>query len=311
VQLLNLWRNVQMDRNAIDRALHNLQVWNIPQEEIDALHEVAKKIGADKNAWYQTPEGRWAKGEKQKTDGKIDPDKYNDNPWGKVTLVAPFEGIIVERNVVQHEIVQDPTTCLFQIADVKRMLVIANAPEDELPALNALINSRNPEDRQWKVRTVGPAPITGLKGPIEEISYLIDPNMHTAVVKGYINNPGEQIRAGQYVSATIALPPPKDVVEVPMDAVVEDGKYCVVFVQPDPTKSEYAMRRVQVTHRFESTAFVRSKPFTDREKLSAEEKDLGLQSLEPLRPGERILKSGVGELKAALLDLESRPAKKQ
>jgi cobalt-zinc-cadmium efflux system membrane fusion protein len=226
-------------------------------------------------------------------------------------LVAPFEGIIVERNVVQHEIVQDPTTCLFQIADVKRMLVIANAPEDELPSLNALMNSRNPEDRQWKVRTVGPVPITGLKGPIEEISYVIDPNVHTAVVKGYINNPGEQIRSGQYVSATIALPPPKDVVEVPMDAVVEDGKYCVVFVQPDPTKSEYAMRRVQVTHRFENTAFVRSKPFTEREKLSAEEKELGLQPLEPLRPGERILKSGVGELKAALIDLESRPAKKQ
>jgi hypothetical protein len=32
------------------------------------------------------------------------------------------------------------------------------------------------------------------------------------------------------------------------------------------------------------------------------------QPLEPLRPGERIVRSGVGELKAALLDLESRPA---
>jgi hypothetical protein len=83
----------------------------------------------------------------------------------------------------------------------------------------------------------------------------------------------------------------------------------VVFVQTDPTKHDCAMRRVQVTHRFEKTAFVRSKLFTAREQLTAEEKELGMQPLEPLRAGERVLKSGVDELKAALIELELRPAK--
>jgi len=304
VMLLNQWRNVQSDRNAINRALNNLKVWNIPQEEIDALHEEAKKISKDKSAWFKTPEGRWAKGEKQGATGH-DPDKENENPWGKVTLRAPFDGIIVERNITVHEIVQDPTINLFQIAQVNRLLVIANAPEDELPTLNALQR----DERVWSVRTVGPVPVSGLKGPIEEIGYLIDPNQHTAVIKGYIDNPNEQIRAGQFVSCTIQIPPPKDVVEVPIDAVVEDGKYCVVFVQTDPTKHYYTMRRVQLTHRFEKTAFVRSKPFAKHEQLTAEEKELGMLPFEPLRPGERILRSGVGELKAALLDLESHPAK--
>jgi cobalt-zinc-cadmium efflux system membrane fusion protein len=69
------------------------------------------------------------------------------------------------------------------------------------------------------------------------------------------------------------------------------------------------MRRVQLTHRFEKTAFVRSKPFAKNEQLTAEEKELGMLPLEPLRADARILRSGVGELKAALLDLESRPAK--
>jgi cobalt-zinc-cadmium efflux system membrane fusion protein len=309
VMLLNQWRNVQSDRNAINRALNNLKVWNIPQEEIDALHEEAKKISGDKNAWFRTPEGRWVKGEKQGTTGH-DPDKENDNPWGKVTLRAPFDGIIVERNITVHEIVQDPTVNLFQIAQVNRLLVIANAPEDELPTLNALMNNPKREGPvRWSVRTVGPVPVTGLKGPIEEIGYLIDPNQHTAIVKGYIDNPDEQIRAGQFVSCTIQVPPPEDVVEVPIDAVVEDGKYCVAFVQTDPAKHQYTMRRVQLTHRFEKTAFVRGKPFAENERLTAEEKELGLLPLEPLRPGERILKTGVGELKAALLDLESRPAR--
>jgi cobalt-zinc-cadmium efflux system membrane fusion protein len=69
------------------------------------------------------------------------------------------------------------------------------------------------------------------------------------------------------------------------------------------------MRRVKLEHRFDKTAFVRSKPFDKREQLTAEEKEMGMLPLEPLRPGERILRTGVGELKAALLDLESRPAR--
>ena len=304
VQIDMQWSKVQSDRNAINRALNNLKVWNIPQEEIDALHEEARKIAKDKNAWFKTPEGRWVKGEKQGMTAH-DPDKENDNPWGKVTLRAPFDGIIVERNVTVHEIVQDPTTNLFQIAQVDRLLVVANAPEDELPTLNAL----TPEQRVWSVRTVGAVSASGLTGPIEEIGYLIDPNQHTAVIKGYINNPKEQIRAGQFVSCTIQIPPPKDVVEIPINAVVEDGKYSVVFVQPDPTKPYFTMRRVKLEHRFEKTAFVRSKPFDKRDQLTAEEKEMGMLPLEPLRPGERILRTGVGELKAALLDLESRPSR--
>src|SRR5262249_23049900 len=139
VMLLNQWRNVQSDRNAINRALNNLKVWNIPQEEIDDLHAEAKKISADKNAWFKTPEGRWVKGEKQGTGDKLSiVDRENQNPWGKVTLRAPFDGVIVERNVNLHELVVDNTVNLFQIAKVNRLLVIANAPEDDLPTLNAL-----------------------------------------------------------------------------------------------------------------------------------------------------------------------------
>jgi len=296
-------RLVYGDRNAINRALQNLKLWNIPQDEIDALHAEAKKIAGDKNAWFKTPEGRWVNGEKQSNGGKVDPDKENENPWGRVTLRAPFDGVIVERNIVPHEIVQDPTINLFQIAQVQRLLVVANAPEDELPTLNALSS----EEKIWTVKTVGATASVEIKGPIEEIGYLIDPMQHTAIIKGYIDNPREQVRAGQYISATVRIPPPRDVVEVPIDAVVEDGKYSVVFVQTDPNKHDYTMRRVQLTHRFEKVAFIRSTPFAEKERLTPEEKEQNMLPLEPLLPGDRILKNGVGELKAALLDLESRP----
>jgi cobalt-zinc-cadmium efflux system membrane fusion protein len=61
VFMLGAIRAVQGDRNAINRALNNLEAWDIPQEDIDALQAEAKKISADKNAWLKTKEGRWVK----------------------------------------------------------------------------------------------------------------------------------------------------------------------------------------------------------------------------------------------------------
>ena len=61
--------------------------------------------------------------------------KEDENPWGRVTLRVPFDGVVVERNVHVDEMVVDNTVNLFQIADVSRLLVVANCPEDDLPAL--------------------------------------------------------------------------------------------------------------------------------------------------------------------------------
>jgi cobalt-zinc-cadmium efflux system membrane fusion protein len=307
VYYLTQVRAVQGDRNAINRALNNLRLWDIPQEKIDELHAEARKISSDKSQWYKTPEGLWVKGDKLSRESKGDSGKDQENPWGRVTLRAPFDGVIVERNLHVDEMVVDNTVNLFQVADVNRLLVITSCPEDQLPALEAL----DRDERKWTVRTVGTPTERGLSGSIDEIGYMIDPNQHTAVIKGYVDNPGRKIRAGQFVTATVEIPPPVDSVEIPTDALVDDGKQCLVFVQPDPGVSHFTMRRVQVTHRFERTVLVRSTPIAADEQLTAQEKDEGLLPRAPLRPGERVLVAGAVELKAVVLDLESRPEKKK
>lgn len=303
VFLLGAERAIQGDRNAVNRAINNLKLWEIPQDEIDALHAEAEKICSDKSKWFKTPEGRWVKGEKQSTGRKLDPHTEPDNPWGRVTLRAPFDGVVVERNLHADEMVVDNTVNLFQIADVSRLLVVANCPEDDLPALEALDHNQ----RKWTVRTVGTGSAAGLGGTIEEISYLIDPNQHTAVVKGYVDNPGKHIRGGQYVTATVEIPPPDGVVEIPVDALIDDGRQSVVFVQPDADKRQFTMRRVHVTHRFDRTVFVRSTPIPMDEQLTPLEAEERLLPKEPLRAGERVLLSGSLELKRVVIDLESRP----
>ncbi len=302
VFMLTYERAVQGDRNAINRALNNLKLWDIPQDEIDALHAEAKKISADKVAWLKTPEGLWVKGEKG-ANGKIPPHLDAENPWGRVTLRADRDGVVVESNVHMGEMVVDNTVNLFQIADVSRLQVVANCPEDSLPTLEDL----NHKERQWTVRTVGATSGNGLAGTIDEIGYMIDPNQHTAVIKGYVENPGKRIRAGQYVTATVRIPPPTDVVEIPTDALVEDGLQSLVFVQPDAAKHQFTMRRVQVTQRFDRKVFVRNTPIPKEDQITTQEAEEGLLPKEPLRPGERVLLSGVVELKATVQELESRP----
>lgn len=201
---------------------------------------------------------------------------------------------MIEQNVSLHETVVDNTTNLFQIAKVDPLVVLAAVPEDDLPALHEL-NRRTGGRIEWTVRTVGSEPISGF---LDDIGYLIDPNQHTAVVRGHIPNPGNTLRAGQFVTAKVDLLPPEDVVEIPVGALVEDGHDSVVFVQSDPARAEFTLRHVQVTARFDRTAYVRCTPASRAEPAEGEAPPAA--PWEPLQPGVRVLETGALELKAAL-----------
>lgn len=278
VFLLNAQRNVQADLNAVNRAENTLKTWAVPDEEIQAVRDEAKNVANDVER-------------RAKADERL-------KQWARVELRAPDDGVIIEQNVALHETVVDNTTNLIQIAKVDPLIVLASVPEDDLPALQDL-KSRTLNRMEWTVRTVGSKPIAGF---VDDIGYLIDPNQHTAVVRGHIPNPQGALRAGQFVTATVELPPPGDVVEVPISALVEDGKDSIVFVQPDAKEPIYTMRRVEVTSRFDRTAYVRSTPAGKDDEKAA--------GTEPLKPGERVITAGALELKTALENKQSESASK-
>jgi cobalt-zinc-cadmium efflux system membrane fusion protein len=51
-------------------------------------------------------------------------------------VVAPLDGVIIERNVALGELV-DTTSDLFKVADLSRLGVLAHAYEEDLPTLDA------------------------------------------------------------------------------------------------------------------------------------------------------------------------------
>jgi cobalt-zinc-cadmium efflux system membrane fusion protein len=208
----------------------------------------------------------------------------------------------VEQNVSKGEILVDNTVNVFTIAQVDRLAVWANLPESDLPLVQALGQS----ERQWTIHTVRARATEGIVGRIDEIGYIIDPNQHTAIIKGYIDNPNKEIRAGQFVRATIYLPPPRNVVEIPVSALVDDGKQSIVFIETDAKQNWYTMRRVVVTHRFDKTVYISSDELPAEEQRTTAEKEAGLLPRLPLLPKDRVLLSGALELKAAILEQEAR-----
>ncbi len=87
---------------------------------------------------------------------------------------------------------------------------------------------------------------------------MIDTNQHTALVTGLVDNPAGELKVGQYVTVSVELPPPRGEVELPADAVVEDGRESVVFVRPDPNSWRLVRAPVRVTRRFRDVVYVRS-----------------------------------------------------
>ncbi len=171
VFLFKARRNVEADHNEVNRTENTLKTWNIPEEDIQAVRDEARRA-------TDTQQRRAAEKEKL-------------TEWARVELKAPDDGFIIEQNTALHETIVDNTTNLFQIAKVDPLIVLASVPEDELPGLHAL-KTRTQDHVRWTVRTVGIQPIDGF---VDDISYLIDPNQHTAVVRGHIPNPDGLLRA--------------------------------------------------------------------------------------------------------------------
>jgi cobalt-zinc-cadmium efflux system membrane fusion protein len=268
-------RNLQMDTNAAARAERTLKTWKVPREEIDAVKQEAKNIIA-RNYKHDT--------EKEKN-------------WPRVEVRAPYDGTIVEKNVTLGRMV-DQTFDLYKIANLKTMAVYVHAYEEDMRTLQRLRDGLAPRRVPWEVRLTADPRGRVLKSEgIEQIGYVVDPNQHTNIVWGVADNNDRELTAGQFVTATIPLPPPPGVVSVPLSALVEDGSESIVFVQPDPGRERYfSMRRVRVVQRYHGGAYVRS-------ELTEAEKARGLQEL---KPGERIVVQGGMELKAALEDAQSQ-----
>jgi membrane fusion protein, heavy metal efflux system len=265
-------RNRQADWIAYTRAVRTLQSWQLTDDEITRIEQQADVI-RDKG-----------------TDGNY----RSDDSWSRVEVRAPMDGVIVEINSGPHDIV-DTSSDIMKIVDISKLRVMCHVYEDDLRLLQDL-----PQDeRLWKIQVGAADNLSKTEYPFDQIGNLIDPNQHTAEVMGWIPNPGGRLLLGQFVTATISLPPPKNLVAAPAAAVIDTDAGTVVLVRSgDSNEYRVEQRRVAVAQRGHDAVGIVGEPTP--EQLA--------EGIQPLKPQEQVVVGGALQLSA---ELESQSSASQ
>ena len=219
------------------------------------------------------------------------PDPSVDDSPQNVEILAPIDGLIVEKNFNRGSYI-DTTDILFQIADLSQLMVMANVYEEQLPGLRLLTS----EERKWRIGLKSRSDGKSIDGTFDLTGQIIDPGSHTAVIMGWIDNTANELAAGQFITATIDLPADPSLVVIPGSALIDEQDLSAVFVETDADHREFTRRKVCVRHRDGESVFISVQPTDDERARGAE----------PLHVGERVVVSGVLELAAKLKDVQPR-----
>jgi cobalt-zinc-cadmium efflux system membrane fusion protein len=301
---------VEKDLAAVNAAESSLGISRLAPKEIEEIREEARAIQKrleDEADKPETPEQRLKRIEEEV------------KKWARVEIAAPQSGVIVEKNTNVGDMA-DPSkdTPLFRIADLNKLLINANFNEEYLPILQPLMHKGTPGQVRWKIRVDAEPDIPPLDLPVLRIAPSLDPNHHAALVIGRLDNPvkdksqhDKYLLVGQFVTATMEVPPGPDLVDIPTNALNEVDGESLVFVQPDPKRPEFVLRRVVVVRRTKEVTQVRSKLTPEDLKASAEEVQKGRRPFETLQRGDRVLTRGVTELTETLNTLIAKARTQQ
>ena len=164
-------------------------------------------------------------------------------------LTSPRDGILIEHNTSASAIV-DPSTPLFLVADLSHLAVWAHVYEEDLPLLQSL-----PQPTRWTVN-VPSRPGISFAGTLDSVGAVIHPDQHTAMVSGVVANADGSLRSGMFVTVTVELPPVRGEIEIPSEALIEDGRESIVFVRAASDRTSIARQRVKVIRRLQDVVYL-------------------------------------------------------
>jgi cobalt-zinc-cadmium efflux system membrane fusion protein len=156
-----------------------------------------------------------------------------DEPLPLWSVVAPFQGTIVEKHVVVGERVNE--TPLLTVADLRTVWVLGHVPERDMLKVG--------RGQAATIETEA-FPGTRLEGEVAWVSNTLDESTRTLPIRIEVDNAVCLLKPGMFARVFLALDTKKDVFAVPVEALrtYEDGP--VVFV--DCGRGRYQMRPVRV-----------------------------------------------------------------
>jgi RND family efflux transporter MFP subunit len=149
-------------------------------------------------------------------------------PRKTLAMLAPADGFVIEKNVVQGQMV-DAGMRLYRLADLGIVWVFAQVYEQDLPFVQlgqeATVKLSSLPDREFR-------------GCVTYIYPNVDEKTRTARVRLEFENPGYFLKPGMFVSAQITAEVEPDALLVPDSAVLRSGEKNTVFVALDGGKFE-------------------------------------------------------------------------
>ena len=141
-------------------------------------------------------------------------------PRKTMEILAPADGFVIEKNVVQGQMV-DAGMKLYRLADLGIVWVFAQVYEQDLPYVQlgeeATVKLSSLPDREFR-------------GRVTYIYPNVDEKTRTARVRLEFENPGYFLKPGMFVSAQIVSELKPSVLLVPDSAVLRSGEKNTVFV---------------------------------------------------------------------------------
>ena len=137
-----------------------------------------------------------------------------------IPITAPISGTVVEKNVVQGQMIQ-PNTPLYRIADLSQVWIEAEVYESELPLVKL--------GQEVKV-TLPSYPDRDFTGQVDFIYPYLQGNTRTAKVRVVLDNPEGILKPDMYANVELQSGLGQELV-IPASSVFDTGKRQYVFVQ--------------------------------------------------------------------------------
>ena len=159
------------------------------------------------------------------------------------TVSARISGTVISRKINLGQVVQ-PADELFVVADLSRVLAVAEVPERQVDSIEIgqEVNIEVPALHQ-----------SAIKGKLIYVGDVVNPQTRTVTVRSEIDNRAKNLKPDMLVSMLVQSKPlPK--LAIPVQSVVRENDKDHVFVQVAPNK--YRLREVTLGGEYQSMVAV-------------------------------------------------------
>jgi Cu(I)/Ag(I) efflux system membrane fusion protein len=165
------------------------------------------------------------------TDEQIEKLEKNREPSTNITIYAPIEGTVIQKDALEGMYVGEGTL-LYRIVDLSVVWMYADIYESEIAHV---------QEGQNVDITLTAYPGKNFSGKVAFIAPFLDPNTRTVQVRSEIDNQDSMLKPGMYANASLKINL-SDALAVPRDAIIYSGKRAIVFI--DKGNGRFAPREV-------------------------------------------------------------------